>query len=31
MEVLMEAVDPEEEELLEYPCRPSTTKKFKQI
>jgi hypothetical protein len=29
MEVLMEAVDPEEEELLEYPCRPSTTKKFK--
>jgi hypothetical protein len=32
MEVLMEAMDLEEEELLlEYPCRPSTTKKFKQI
>jgi hypothetical protein len=27
----MEAVDPKEEELLEYLCRPSTTKKFKQI
>jgi hypothetical protein len=28
----MEAVDPEKEELLEYPTsRPSTTKKFKQI
>jgi len=27
----MEAVDPEKDELLEYPYRPSTTEKFEQI